>query len=112
MMTTPLSGVLNLSKPSGLTSRQVVDVVQRLVRPGKAGHAGTLDPLASGVLVVCVGTATRLIEYVQRMRKEYVGTFLLGRHSPTEDTDGLVTELENPPVPAVEQLAQAAASLT
>ncbi len=48
-------GLLNVNKPSGLTSRQVVNVVQRLARPAKAGHAGTLDPLATGVLVVCVG---------------------------------------------------------
>src|SRR5262245_52179412 len=70
---TAAAGVLNLSKPSGMTSRRVVDLVQRLVRPAKAGHAGTLDPLASGVLVVCVGSATRLIDYVQRMPKRYTG---------------------------------------
>ena len=52
---TPLCGLLSLNKPSGMTSRQAVDVVQRLARPAKAGHAGTLDPLAAGVLVVCVG---------------------------------------------------------
>ena len=76
-----------------MTSRRVVDVVQRLVRPAKAGHAGTLDPLATGVLVVCVGSATRLIEYVQRMPKSYLGTFLLGRKSATEDVEGEVVEL-------------------
>ncbi len=76
-----LSGILNLDKPSGMTSRRAVDMVQRLVRPAKVGHAGTLDPLATGVLVVCVGAATRLIEYVQRMPKSYIGTFLLGRQS-------------------------------
>ena len=63
-------GLLNLNKPAGMTSRQVVDHVQRLVRPAKVGHAGTLDPLATGVLVVCVGAATRLIEYVQQMPKQ------------------------------------------
>ena len=70
-------GLLNLNKPTGLTSRRVVDLVDRLVRPAKAGHAGTLDPLASGVLVVAIGPATRLIEYVQRLPKLYTGTFLL-----------------------------------
>ena len=108
----PTSGVLNLNKPSGITSRKVVDQVQRLVRPAKVGHAGTLDPLARGVLVVCVGTATRLIEYVQRMPKQYTGTFLLGRSSPTEDTEGEVTELEKPPVPTLEAIVAAAAALT
>ena len=64
-----LFGILNVNKPAGLTSRDVVDRVERLVRPAKAGHAGTLDPLATGVLVICVGQATRLIQYVQRMPK-------------------------------------------
>ena len=58
-------GLLNINKPAGKTSRDVVNHVQRLVRPAKVGHAGTLDPLATGVLVVCVGPATRLIQYVQ-----------------------------------------------
>jgi tRNA pseudouridine55 synthase len=80
-----LSGILNINKPVGMTSRDAVDMVQRLVRPAKVGHAGTLDPLAAGVLVVCVGSATRLIEYVQRMPKSYIGTFLFGRWSETED---------------------------
>lgn len=105
-------GLLNLNKPSGLTSRRVVDIVQRLARPAKAGHAGTLDPLASGVLVVCVGAATRLIEYVQQMPKCYTGTFLLGRHSPTEDVQGEVTLLDNPPIPSLDEILAAARSLT
>jgi tRNA pseudouridine55 synthase len=104
-------GVLNLNKPAGLTSRQVVDQVQRLTRPAKVGHAGTLDPLAGGVLVVCVGAATRLVEYVQQMPKGYTGTFLLGRQSPTEDVDGEVTELDHPPVPTREQITAAACAL-
>ena len=104
-------GVLNLSKPAGITSRAVVDGVQRLVRPAKVGHAGTLDPLATGVLVVCVGAATRLIGYVQQMPKSYTGTFLLGRQSPTEDVDGKVTEWDDPPVPTRGQIAAAAEKL-
>src|SRR5437763_5231799 len=91
-----ISGILNVAKPPGQTSRGVVDQVQRLVRPAKAGHAGTLDPLATGVLVVCIGQATRLIEYVQQMPKRYRAEFLLGRSSQTEDVDGEVTELSNP----------------
>jgi tRNA pseudouridine55 synthase len=105
-------GLLNLDKPPGITSRDVVDQVQRLVRPQKAGHAGTLDPLATGVLVVCVGPATRLIGYVQQMPKSYSGTFLLGRQSSTEDIEGEVTELADPPVPTIAQLSAAAWGLT
>lgn len=97
-------GLLNVDKPRGVTSRDVVNVVQRVVRPAKAGHAGTLDPLASGVLVVCVGWATRLIEYVQRMPKHYSATFLLGQQSPTDDTEGEVTPLDSPPQPTLEEL--------
>jgi tRNA pseudouridine55 synthase len=97
-------GLLNLCKPAGITSRDLVNRVQRLVKPHKAGHAGTLDPLASGVLVVCLGPATRLIEYVQRMPKRYLATFLLGRQSDTEDVEGLVTELVNAPIPAEEEI--------
>jgi len=104
-------GILNLNKPPAVTSRDIVNQVQRLVRPAKVGHAGTLDPLATGVLVVCVGAATRLIEYVQRMPKSYTGTFLLGRSSPTEDVEGEVTELDDPPVPTREQIVAAAAAL-
>jgi len=100
-------GLLNVHKPAGITSRDVVNRVQRLVRPHKVGHAGTLDPLATGVLVVCIGQATRLIEYVQRMPKRYVGTFLLGRRSDTEDIEGTVEELPDPPIPDEATIRQA-----
>ncbi len=104
-------GLLSVHKPSGPTSRRVVDRIQRLVRPDKAGHAGTLDPLASGVLVVAVGTATRLISYVQQQPKHYRATFLLGQTSPTEDVEGEVTELVDAPVPERAELLAAASRL-
>jgi tRNA pseudouridine55 synthase len=85
-------GILNVNKPAGLTSRRVVDRVVELVRPAKVGHAGTLDPLATGVLVVCLGKATRLIELVQEQSKSYHATFLLGRESDTDDLEGTITE--------------------
>lgn len=105
-------GLLNLNKPSGITSRRVVDRVQRLVKPAKVGHAGTLDPLASGVLVVGVGPATRLVEYVQEMHKHYRATFLLGRTSTTEDVEGEVTLLSGAAPPARGELEQAARELS
>ena len=99
-------GVLNINKPAGITSRDVVNHVQRRVRPHKVGHAGTLDPLATGVLVVCIGQATKLIEYVQRMPKRYVGEFLLGRCSETEDVEGDVELIDDPPIPSRQDLAE------
>lgn len=86
-------GIINLFKPRGLTSRQAVDHVARLVRPAKAGHAGTLDPLATGVLVVCVGKATRLIEIIQQQPKSYDAQFVLGCESDTDDVTGNVDEI-------------------
>ena len=86
-------GLLNVNKPAGLTSRRVVDHVAKIVRPQKAGHAGTLDPLATGVLVVCVGKATRLIEFVQEQPKTYEARFLLGCQSDTDDVTGTVTDV-------------------
>jgi tRNA pseudouridine55 synthase len=105
-------GFLNINKPSGITSRRAVDHVQRIVRPAKVGHAGTLDPLASGVLVVGVGHATRLFEYIQQMTKSYRGTFLLGQSSTTEDIEGEVTVLDDPPRPTRDALVAAASRLT
>lgn len=104
-------GILNIHKPPGLTSRQVVNKVQRLVRPHKTGHAGTLDPLASGVLVVPIGQATRLIEFIQQQQKSYVGTFLLGRESDTEDVEGEVRELVDPAIPTLAALEEAATAM-
>ncbi len=105
-------GLLNVNKPQGITSRDVVNRVVRVLRGVKIGHAGTLDPLATGVLVVCVGPATRLVEYVQRMPKRYVGTFLLGRTSDTEDVEGHVTELVDPPRPTGDQIELSLPSFT
>ena len=101
-------GLLNINKPAGVTSRDVVNRVDRLIRPARAGHAGTLDPLATGVLVVCIGPATRLVEYVQRMPKRYLAKFLLGRTSETEDVEGEITLLEDPPQPTRDQIERAA----
>ncbi len=99
-----LFGILNLNKPPAITSRDAVNQVQRLVRPTKVGHAGTLDPLATGVLVVCLGPATRLISYIQQMRKTYRATFLFGRTSDTDDIEGNVRLLEDSAQPSVDSI--------
>ncbi|MEQ8210071.1 MAG: tRNA pseudouridine(55) synthase TruB [Lacipirellulaceae bacterium] len=97
-------GILNINKPAGCTSRDVVNRVQRIVKPVKAGHAGTLDPLATGVLVVCLGGATRLIQYVQQMPKTYRGIFLLGQSSPSDDVETEITNYADVPIPTIEQI--------
>ncbi|ADB17475.1 tRNA pseudouridine synthase B [Pirellula staleyi DSM 6068] len=94
-----MDGILIVNKPAGPTSRDVVNRVQRCVKPAKVGHAGTLDPLATGVLVIGIGAGTRLVEYVQQMPKTYVGQFRLGISSDTEDITGCcITHDESPVV--------------
>jgi tRNA pseudouridine55 synthase len=100
-------GLVNLNKPVGWTSRDALNRVEGLVRPVKAGHAGTLDPLATGVLVVCIGPATRLIEYIQRMPKQYRATFLLGRRSASDDLETDVEAVANAPIPTVDEVSAA-----
>jgi len=82
-----------------MTSRQVVNRVCALVpKKTRVGHCGTLDPLATGVLIVCVGPATRLIQFGQAAPKHYVGTFRLGLSSDTEDISGTVQTHDGPAV--------------
>ena len=83
-------GILNINKPSGLTSHDVVDKVRRIVDTRRVGHTGTLDPLATGVLLVCVGRATRLAEYLVGQRKRYRATVRLGQETDTFDSDGQI----------------------
>lgn len=90
-------GFINLNKPRNLGSRTAINAVVKLAKPHKVGHAGTLDPLASGVLVTAVGPATRLIRYVQDSDKQYRGSFRLGVTSNTEDIMGTVEELSSAP---------------
>jgi tRNA pseudouridine55 synthase len=100
-------GILNVNKLPELTSRDVVTQIERLVPGAKCGHAGTLDPLATGVLVVCVGRATRLVQYVQRQPKRYRTTFLLGRESRTDDVEGEVQSVPGAPEPTRDKIVAA-----
>jgi tRNA pseudouridine55 synthase len=91
-------GLLIIDKPGGITSREAVDRCKGWFPRGTPlGHTGSLDPLATGVLVVCVGVATRLADYVQRMPKTYRAGFILGATSDTDDADGVLT----PAIPPV-----------
>jgi tRNA pseudouridine55 synthase len=100
-----MNGLLVIDKPGGMTSRDAVNRVQRwFPRKTKIGHTGTLDPLATGVLVVCVGAATRLADYVQAMGKSYASRFRLGATSTTDDADGDMTETPSANPPTREQI--------
>jgi tRNA pseudouridine55 synthase len=84
-------GVLNVDKPSGMTSHDVVDAVRRILGMRRVGHTGTLDPQATGVLPVCVGRATRIAQYLTQAEKEYVMTLRLGITTDTLDAAGKET---------------------
>lgn len=85
-----IHGVLNLNKPPKLTSRQAVDRVKRILDVKKAGHGGTLDPDATGVLLICLGDGTKLFEALQAGTKEYEGTLILGVTTDTLDANGQI----------------------
>lgn len=87
-------GFLNIYKPKGKTSHDVVAVLRRVTKIKQIGHTGTLDPFAEGVLPICIGKATRLIEYLDD-DKAYIGTVQFGKSTTTYDTEGDVVETSN-----------------
>jgi len=95
-----MDGIINLYKPPGLTSFGCVALVRKLVPGVKAGHAGTLDPAATGVLPVCLGRATRIVECMMNSSKGYRAGIQLGANTDTQDAQGVV--LEQFPVPKIE----------
>jgi tRNA pseudouridine55 synthase len=88
----PLFGFLNVDKPLGMTSHDVVAKVRRAAGIKKIGHAGTLDPLATGVLILCVGGATRLSDYIMHGTKRYRAQVRLGQVTDTYDAEGEVVQ--------------------
>ena len=109
----PLFGVLNVYKPAGVTSRDIVNKVQRLIRPEKCGHAGTLDPMATGVLLIGIGPATRLTTMLQDGAKTYIAEFILGQTSDTDDSTGQVQQHPTPKVlPTAETINARLQSMT
>jgi tRNA pseudouridine55 synthase len=94
-VTEPPEGLLLIDKPAGMTSHDVVDVVRRIYRTRKVGHAGTLDPLATGLLVLGLGRATRLLRFLAGLGKTYQGTGRLGEETDTLDSDGEVVRTED-----------------
>ncbi|MRR17313.1 MAG: tRNA pseudouridine(55) synthase TruB [Deltaproteobacteria bacterium] len=90
-----MDGVVVIDKPAGLTSHDVVSEVKKILGARKAGHTGTLDPLATGVLPVCINEATKLAQFLSAEKKTYLATMLLGVRTDTQDTEGTVTERSN-----------------
>src|SRR5215472_16059883 len=101
-----MDGIFNLNKPLGMTSHDVVARVRRLAHQKRVGHAGTLDPLASGVLPVLLGQATRLAEYLSESGKAYWATVRFGAVTTTYDAEGEVVR-EAPVDLTLEQIAAA-----
>ena len=82
------NGILNVYKPKGFTSRDIVNIVRKIYNTKKVGHAGTLDPNATGVLPIVIGNATKIVDYIQTMGKSYIGEMTLGIETDTLDIWG------------------------
>lgn len=95
-------GFLNIYKPKGKTSHDVVAILRRITKVKQIGHTGTLDPFAEGVLPICIGKATRLIEYLKD-DKAYIGTVQLGKSTTTYDLEGEVVEISDK-TPSLEEI--------
>lgn len=89
-----LSGVLPVNKPSGVTSHDVIQRLRQILHIRRIGHAGTLDPSASGVLLVCVGKATKLVQFLTEYDKEYEAVIKLGITTETYDGEGKITSIK------------------
>jgi tRNA pseudouridine55 synthase len=108
-----MTGSLIIDKPEGLTSHDVVARVRRAVRTRRVGHAGTLDPFATGVLVVCVERATRLVQFLVGLDKEYLATMRLGFSTDTQDLTGKqITPLLSANHLSIEDIRRAMSDLT
>ncbi|MGL5964702.1 MAG: tRNA pseudouridine(55) synthase TruB [Fusobacteriaceae bacterium] len=94
-----MDGIICVNKPQGITSFDVVRKLKRILKERRIGHTGTLDPMATGVMIVCVGRATKLVQDIESHEKEYLASFHLGYKTDTYDTEGTVTdksEIEKP----------------
>ena len=94
----PFDGALVIDKPQGKTSHDIVDAVRHLAGFRQVGHLGTLDPLATGVLVLLLGKATRLVQFYSGRRKRYTAGFRFGFATNTYDSEGQAQGPDNPPV--------------
>ncbi len=100
-------GIVLIDKPQGLTSHDVVGRLRRRFQTRRVGHAGTLDPVATGLLVCAVGPATRFLQYLHLEPKEYETTFTFGQATETYDSEGAVTEVRDVPADLAERIEAA-----
>ena len=108
----PRSGILLVDKPQGITSHDVVARARRIIGTRKIGHAGTLDPMATGLLVLGVNSSTRLLTWVVGLDKEYLATIRLGAASTTDDAEGELLERSDVSAVTEEELAAGIRNLT
>jgi len=87
-----MNGILNIFKPKGISSHHVVKEIRNILNIPKVGHTGTLDPSASGVLLICLGQATKIAEFLVGMKKQYQGEMILGVSTDTQDSEGKVIQ--------------------
>jgi len=105
-------GVLLIDKPQGCTSHDIVDRVRRKLSTRKVGHAGTLDPMATGLLIILVGKATKISQYLMSLPKVYEGRFKLGEATDSHDAEGKITEQNDVPELSDEQVREAMTSFS
>src|SRR3989442_13588349 len=105
----PIDGAVVIHKPKGKTSHDVVDAVRHLAGFRQIGHLGTLDPLATGVLVLLLGRATRLVQFYAGRRKRYEAGFRFGFATDTYDSDGQAQGPDAAPAPAAAKVEKCAA---
>jgi tRNA pseudouridine55 synthase len=108
---TTSNGLLLVDKPQGLTSHDVVARVRRILHENKVGHAGTLDPMATGLLVLAVGPSTRLLRFAQSETKRYAGAVKFGVATDSLDADGVVVEERSVPALTSALVVEAAAAM-
>lgn len=100
--------IVNFNKPAGITSQQAVTKIKRILRAKKAGHAGTLDPMATGVLLVCINEATKIARFLTDMDKEYKARGKFGETTDTYDAEGRVMEKKSVPAISINKLNEIA----
>lgn len=104
-----MNGILVIDKPAGWTSHDVVNKARRILQEKRIGHTGTLDPLATGVLVLCIGKATRLVRYLESDDKAYTAQLKLGITTDTLDSEGKVLDTREYTPPSPERIKEALA---